>query len=159
PLFFKRCLVVHVDLSLLVWFYAFIAALAALRAPRSGVKAARIWVPLVVAGVLAMLAGGLVPGAGPVPGSCIPVMDHPLFLGGLGMIFAGFVGAMLGNLLASPGGEAGGLPQDAAQGVLAAAVAVVLAAATWISARAGMPGGLDAWTHHEFSAWGAGHVL
>src|SRR5512145_532688 len=30
PLFFKRCLVVHVDLALVVWFYAFIAALNAL---------------------------------------------------------------------------------------------------------------------------------
>src|SRR5688572_16192820 len=29
PLFFKRCLVVHVDLALVVWFYAFLAALLA----------------------------------------------------------------------------------------------------------------------------------
>jgi hypothetical protein len=35
PLFFKRCLVVHVDLSLLVWFYAFLAGLVALTSRRS----------------------------------------------------------------------------------------------------------------------------
>ena len=29
PLFFKRCLVVHVDLALVVWFYAFLAGLLA----------------------------------------------------------------------------------------------------------------------------------
>ena len=35
PLLFKRCLVVHVDLALVVWFYAFLAALLAL-GTRSG---------------------------------------------------------------------------------------------------------------------------
>jgi hypothetical protein len=35
PLFFKRCLVVHVDLALVVWFYAFLAALNALRVGRA----------------------------------------------------------------------------------------------------------------------------
>jgi hypothetical protein len=35
PLFFKRCLVVHVDLALVVWFYAFLAGLNAIRAGRS----------------------------------------------------------------------------------------------------------------------------
>jgi hypothetical protein len=55
--------------------------------------------------------------------------------------------------------RAGGLPEDAAVGLQAAAVAVVLAAATWISARTGLPEGLDAWTFFEVSGWGAGHVL
>ena len=35
PAFFRRCLVVHVDLSLLVWIYAFAAALSFLL-PKAG---------------------------------------------------------------------------------------------------------------------------
>ena len=31
PMFFKRCLVVHVNLALVVWFYAFLCGLAGLR--------------------------------------------------------------------------------------------------------------------------------
>ena len=30
PLFFKRCLVLHVDLALIVWFFSFAAALYSL---------------------------------------------------------------------------------------------------------------------------------
>jgi hypothetical protein len=51
------------------------------------------------------------------------------------------------------------LPADAATGLQAAALAFVLAGATWVATRASMPAGLDAWTRFEFSAWGAGHVL
>lgn len=55
--------------------------------------------------------------------------------------------------------RAGGLPADAATGLLCAGVALFLAAATWVAARTGLPEGLEAWTRAEFSGWGAGHVL
>lgn len=159
PMFFRRCLVVHVDLALLVWFYAFLATLAVLRAPSRAMAADHAGLGLAVAGVAAMLAGAVVPGALPVLANYIPVIDHWLFLGGLATFFSGLLVVLVRRLLVAAPASAGGLPGDAAQGVQAACVAVVLAATTWISAQAGLPAGLDPWTHHEFSAWGAGHVL
>lgn len=157
PLFFKRCLVVHVDLALVVWFYAFIGGLLAAGVRQSGGVVGWAGPGLALAGVLAMLAGGFVPGAQPVLANYVPVIDHPLFLTGLGLLFAGLMGGML-TLLMRPT-EGGVVPPAPIVGLRAAAVAIVLAGATWVSATAGLPGGLDAWTRHEFSVWGAGHVL
>lgn len=159
PLFFKRCLVVHVDLSLFVWFYGFLAAIAALQAPRANARIGRAGLWMSVGGVFSMLAGAVIPGAEPVLANYVPVIDHPVFLIGLGLFFGGVLTVLLSNLLAPRGKTVGGLPDDAAQGVQAAAVAVVLAAATWLTALAGLPRGLDPWTFYEFTAWGGGHVL
>ncbi|MBE2216152.1 MAG: hypothetical protein IAE82_19920 [Opitutaceae bacterium] len=157
PLFFKRCLVVHVDLALVVWFYAFIAGLLAAAVRQPGGLIGWAGPGLAGVGVLAMLAGGLVRGAQPVLANYVPVIDHPVFLTGLGLLFAGLVGGMLSLLLRPT--CAGIVPGATMVGLRAAAVAVVLAGATWVSAMAGLPRGLDPWTHYEFSAWGPGHVL
>jgi len=159
PLFFKRCLVVHVDLALVVWFYAFLAGLLALRTPAGPAPVRTVGFALAVGGVAAMLAGGLVRGAQPILANYVPVIDTPLF--GLGLA-AFFVGTLLHvvHVLATPPGPGGlALPPDAALGLRAAAVIVVIAAATWVSARAGLPDGLDGYTRAEFLAWGPGHVL
>jgi hypothetical protein len=159
PLFFKRCLVVHVDLALVVWFYAFLAALNTLRTGAAPGAVGRAGFILSVAGVGAMLAGALVRGAQPVLANYVPVIDHPLFLGGLGAFFTGTLVALLETLGRPSRPRLGGLPADSATGLQAAAVAFVLAAATWLATRAALPEGLDSWTRFEFSAWGAGHVL
>ena len=157
PLFFKRCLVVHVDLALVVWFYAFMAALLAVdRATSRGA-----WIPLALSagGVLAMLAGALARGAQPILANYIPVIDQPVYRLGLAAFSAGvlltFVRALATPARCSPSA----LPADADTGLRAAAVLVMAAAATWVSARAGLPDGLDGHTRAEFLAWGPGHVL
>lgn len=159
PLFFKRCLVVHVDLALVVWFYAFLGGLLAMAAPAQPARVRTVAYLLGVGGVLAMLAGALVRGAQPILANYVPVIAHPLFSAGLA---AFFVGALLYfvHALAAPVPEArGALPPDATLGLKAAAVIIVIAAATWVSAQAGLPAGLDVATRAEFLAWGPGHVL
>ena len=157
PLFFKRCLVVHVDLALVVWFYAFTAGLLAAGVRQPGGVAGWCGPCLAAGGVLAMLAGGLVRGAQPVLANYVPVIDHPIFLGGLAVFFVGLLVSVVPMLWRA---DAGGLVPPAAMVALrSAGIALVLAATTWLASVAGLPGGLDAWTRYEFSAWGAGHVL
>ncbi len=160
PLFFKRCLVVHVNLALLVWFYAFLAALGALRVPSpKNSPAPQIAPALAMAGVVTMVAGAFAPGAQPVLANYIPVIDHPVFLAGLAIFFTGVVMDFFRNLTTPAATNNGILPEDARRGVAAAGIAIILAAATYISSRAATPPGLDAKTFFELSAWGAGHVL
>jgi hypothetical protein len=111
-----------------------------------------------------MLGGALMRGAQPVLANYVPVIDHPLFLGGLAAFFIGTLVFLLealgrGTSASSAARVHGGLPADAATGLQAAALAFVLATATWVATRASLPPGLDPWTKFEFSAWGAGHVL
>lgn len=159
PLFFKRCLVVHVDLALVVWFYAFLAALLAFgtRAQVGRMQIASY--ALSVGGVIAMLGGAVMRGAQPVLANYVPVIDHPLFGAGLAAFFAGTLIHLVGSLGAPISRGAAALPTDVFIGLQAAAVAVAIAAATWVSARAGLPSGVDAYTRTEFLAWGPGHVL
>ncbi|BET66814.1 hypothetical protein ASA1KI_17320 [Opitutales bacterium ASA1] len=157
PGFFKRCLVVHVDLALVVWFYAFVGGLLAAGVRQPGGWTGWAGPTTAAAGVCAMLGGALVRGAEPVLANYVPVIDHPLFLAGLGLFFMGLLVSLVA-MLARPASSAL-VPATALVALRGAAVAIVLAAATWIAATAGMPPGLDAWTRYEFSAWGAGHVL
>lgn len=159
PLFFKRCLVVHVDLALVVWFYAMLAALAAVRATRLRDPAAQASLWLSVVGVIVMLAGAAVRGAEPILANYIPVIDHPLFLTGLGLFFGGVLSFVLRALWASDDAAADALPQDAATGIQAATVAMAAAAATWVSTQAALPVGLDRLTHFELAHWAPGHLL
>ncbi len=160
PLFFKRCLVVHVDLALLVWFYAFLATLGALRTPTRKKCPVPLATPLLAAaGVVAMIAGAFAPGAQPVLANYIPVIDHPIFLTGLAVFFGAVVLFFIRILLAPSPGNVSLLPDDARNGVAAAGMAVILAAATYVASRAAMPAGLEAHAFFELSTWGAGHVL
>lgn len=159
PLFFKRCLVVHVDLALVVWFYAFMAGLLALRSGNRASRVATAAFAVAVGGVGAMLAGGLVRGAQPVLANYVPVIDHPLFGAGLAAFFGGTLVYFVHALAAPATRGRPEMPADATFGLQAAAVLVVIAAATWVSARAGLPDGLDVYTRAEFLAWGPGHVL
>lgn len=159
PLFFKRCLVVHVDLSLSVWFYGFIASLLALRFRQGNGVFGKLAFGISVLGVLGMIAGGLAKGAEPVLSNYIPVIDHPLFLGGLAAFFVGVLMCFAMELSRSSSGEKGPMPPAARIGLQASALLVTLAAVTWVSAVSGMPKGVDTTTYYEFTIWGAGHVL
>lgn len=156
PLFYKRCLVVHVVLALVVWFYAFVAGLTALAAKR---KPTTLTTMMATAGMGLIVIGAFMPAAEPILANYLPVIDHPVFLTGMALFFAATL-IELGRFAGCTVGQAGSeLPQTAILGLRAAAVAVCIAAATWVAARAGLPETADRWMLFEFSAWGAGHVL
>jgi len=159
PLFFKRCLVAHVDLSLLVWFYAFIAALLSLSSKRGYGRIGHWTFVLSAAGAFVMLGGALARGARPIMSNYIPVIDHPVFLGGLGMFFAGVIGLFVTALASKPTERSSAVPEVTRIGLKASALCVVLALVTWSSAPAGLPPAMDRASFFEFSFWGAGHAL
>lgn len=159
PLFFKRCLVVHVNLALTVWFYAFLCGLVGL----SCASRKKSWdaIPLAGAlfGVMMMLGGALVPGAEPVLANYIPVIDHRLFLTGI-QVFGFSVVSYLGITLFRPTCRWGGcLPVDAMLGLRVAAGGVLLAGITWLASRGMVSETMERWVYFEISTWGAGHVL
>jgi hypothetical protein len=165
PAFFKRCLVVHVDLALVVWFYAFLAALFYLvPGPVEGRGPARL-APLVAgAGVLLLLAGALVPGAEPVLSNYVPAIDHPVYFAGLAAIFVGLVMAFLDPRVL-PGREAERarvaleLPAAARVALRTGALVVLIGVVTLAAAALATPGTLPAHPRMERLFWGGGHVL
>ena len=159
PLFFKRALVVHVDLAIVVWFQAGTLAFLALAVgPRlhRGVTAAAL--ALAAAGIVGLHVGAVMPGAQPVLSNYVPVIDHPIFFGGLIAWFAGS-GLFFALALATPSRtDAKALSADVVIALRASAVANLLAVVTFLGAWQTTPDSVPG-VFYELLFWGGGHVL
>ncbi|MFW5921543.1 MAG: hypothetical protein ACOCUS_06860 [Polyangiales bacterium] len=163
PLFFKRCLVVHVDLALIVWFYAFFVALYLTVPTRSRpARPGRAASAVGAAGVVAMLAAAGVPAAEPVLANYVPVVDAVPFVAGLVAFAFGVLLAVLGRrLLPSDERQEGFFPTPPAArvGLRAGGIVLVLAALTFAASVLVTSRGLPPEQYYELVAWGGGHVL
>ena len=158
--FFHIALVLHVDLSVLVWFVAMAGLLWSLygRPHASGLGWLALWVT--GGGTLAIaLAPFLNPGE-PVMANYIPVLESPLFLSGLVVFGLGATLLVLRSLLTTPrigqqldGQGALGFGLNAAG--VATAVALLCFAWSWIV----LPTSLHGKAYYEILFWGGGHAL
>lgn len=158
--FFRVALVVHVDLSVLVWFVAIAGVLwslnAAPRAPRTG----RAALALAAAGTAAMALAPFAGAGEPIMANYIPVLTSRLFLAGL-LAFGAGAGLLLWRTLAhaprlgfdfdGPGALRFGL------GAAAVAGAVALLAFAW--SWAVVPARLAGKAYYEILFWDGGHAL
>ncbi|WP_404425301.1 hypothetical protein [Nibricoccus sp. IMCC34717] len=158
PLFFKRCLVVHVNLALVVWFYSVVSALAAAGPVRGGRTLSRTCAWAAFAGVAIFALAACERGGVPILSNYVPVIQTPVFLVGLGLFFAAVLVHSLGVLIsAAPRSLC--LPGETTTGVTAACLLLVVAFTAWLLTQVSLPTGLLAHTYFEFSFWGPGHVL
>lgn len=159
PLFFKRALVVHVDLSIVVWFQAgTLAFLGLAMGPRLHRGVTAFSLALAAAGVIGLLVGALMPGAMPVLSNYVPVIDHPMFFTGLICWFAG-AGIFFALALVTPARtDAKALTPGTVIALRASAAANLLAMVTFIGAWRTTPDAVPS-VFYELVFWGGGHVL
>lgn len=155
PGLFRRCLVVHVDLSLVVWFHAFMGLLAALWLPGRAGRTAPI---AAAAGVAAICGAGLLSTAAPVLSNYVPAIDSPLFLAGLAL-FGLALGLHLGRHVLARGPAAMEVPAAARTGLRTAGLAYLLALSSFAISALLLPAGLAPAERYELLFWGGGHVL
>lgn len=90
PGFFRRSLVVHVDLGVSVWFTAFpVVLFHLLNRDKRPPLFAPIALSLSTAGVFLMMLSGFAPSGEPHLSNYIPIISHPLFVLGLILYFVG----------------------------------------------------------------------
>ncbi len=171
PLFFKRCLVLHVDLALIVWFYAFAAGLySLLPGDRSSQTAYRLGFGMACAGVLAMIAGTMIPRTAPVLANYVPVIDNPVYVAGVATFFGGLLLCFVNERLFvrvldvpehAPASvwEPFRVTPDVAVALKTAALAYGVAVTTFMVSWAATPRALEAKSYYELVFWGGGHVL
>ncbi len=158
--FFRVSLVVHVDLSVLVWFSAIAGMLWSLNTAARGAVWSWVALGLCAAGSLLMSLAAFVSPGTPIMANYIPVLDSPLFHAGLAVFGAGAALQVLRSLWAAerigpaPGGE-GALRFGLNASVVAAAVALLAMAAS----LALVPTVLDGKAYYEILFWGVGHAL
>jgi len=158
--FFHTALVVHVDLSVLVWFIAFGGLLWSLNSTARWLRLGWAALGLATLGTAMFMAAPFVPDPQPLMSNYIPVLRQPLFLAGLVVFAAGTGLLVLRAMVAIPlvGRYATGA------GVLrfglnTAAVATMLALIAFAWSYALLPVLSDARAYYELLFWGGGHVL
>ncbi len=158
--FFHVALVVHVDLSVLVWFLAFAGTLWTLNSTPHAMGLGWGALALALAGAALMALAPFAGSGRPVMSNYIPVLDEPVFLAGLVAFGAGVALAVARGMLAVPpvgvrldGGAA--LRFGLNTSLVSAGVALI--AFAWSLARA--PHGLDPRDYYGLAFWGGGHVL
>jgi hypothetical protein len=156
--FFHAALVAHVDLSVLVWFFAFAGVLWSLNsAPR---LLAAGWVALALVGLGSlMIAAAPFAGGTPIMANYVPVIDSLLFRDGLVVLAAGIVLLVVRGMTAP---ARVGLRLDRAGalrfGFTSANVITAFALLALLWSYVAVPAALPPKTYYELLFWGAGHV-
>ena len=157
--FFRVALVVHVDLSVLVWFVAFGGVFWSLASGTRVPTLGRAGLALCAAGTAALCVSPFVERARPVMANYVPVLDGPVFLGGLIALSAGvalvIARAVLGASTHARIDGAGALRL----GLVAAAFATGVALFAFLWSWLALPAAVDPRTYYEVLFWGGGHVL
>ncbi len=154
--FFRVALVVHVDLSVLIWFLAFAGVLWSLAArPLAGLSWGAF--AMAAAGCALVAASPFLGALEPLLNNYVPVLDHPLFVGGLGLFALGILLHLLGYL----SGARARLRWDDPLGVgtLTAAIAALVAALSLVWTWLGLSPTWEGKAFYEYLFWGPGHVL
>jgi cytochrome c oxidase subunit I len=158
--FFRVALVVHVDLSVLVWFVALAGMLWSVNGSERGVVVAWIALGLCAAGAAIMSVAPFFGTGEAIMANYIPVLDDPRFLAGLLVFATGVVLLVLRGLVTAPRlgvtfDGSGALNFGLNASVIATAVALL--AFGWSFAL--VPQGLTGKAYYELLFWGGGHAL
>lgn len=162
---FHKSLVVHVDLSVLVWFLSMAGMIWSLEAAKS-----RAWLrfPYIEKTALGCMAAGMVflavsplHGAGEaMMSNYIPVIANPVFFVGLALILTGLLLQVANYLLHAPRFErAQGVEVAVSLGAYAGAWMVLLAALCLIGSVMLMPEIITGEQYYDMLFWAGGHVL
>jgi hypothetical protein len=158
--FFRLALVVHVDLSVLVWLVAMAGMLWSLNARSMALPLARSAIALCALGTIGMLVAPFAGSTEALMANYIPVLDGRVFIAALVLFGLGSTLLVVHALIAAPRpGQApaaiGALQFGSNASAVAMAVALIAFAWSW----AVMPPSLEGKAYYEVLFWGGGHAL
>ena len=158
--FFRVALVVHVDLSVLIWLLSMAGVLWALSTDRDLPVWDRISFALAVGGTAIVIISPFVGAADPLMNNYVPVLRHPVFYTGLGLFTVGVLSHLLRSAMTFSGLKTHLDGAAALQvGTKLAAITAFVAIGAFTASFGGMPQNMEGQAYFEFLFWGGGHVL
>jgi len=158
--FFHSALVVHVDLSVLLWFMAFAGVLWSLNSSPQFIRLG--WLALILAwvGAVAIVLSPFVDVGKPLMSNYVPVIQSTFFFTGLIIFTAGVAVLVLRSLVAVPsfehwrGGEG-----SIRVGFYSASITTLFALVAFVWSYVLIPDSYDSTQYYDLVFWGGGHVL
>ncbi|ACZ48933.1 hypothetical protein ACIS_00263 [Anaplasma centrale str. Israel] len=150
---FGLSLVLHVDLSVIVWLCSMSSALISMTVHRKLRYLGHSWAVSAV-GAAFMVLSALLKGATPVKSNYVPVIDHWFFFLGLGIFCCG---VLLNTLPSVTKGQCTDLPMLV--GIHGMSTMMTAAAFCFMTAYSATDRGLESLVFYERVFWGAGHLL
>ncbi len=158
--FFRVALVVHVDLSVLIWLLSIAGMMWSLSSARDLPLWDKVSFWLAAGGTVVVIVSPFAGAANPLMNNYVPVLQHPVFYTGL-VLFTGGIGSHL--LRSAITRKSLGPSLDGASalqtGITLSAIVTGTAIAAFIASFAGMPAEMNGQVYFEFLFWGGGHVL
>lgn len=158
--FFRVALVVHVDLSVLIWLLSIAGVLWALSTDRDMPVWDKLSFWLAAGGTVIVVVSPFVGASDPLMNNYVPVLRHPVFYTGLGLFTAGVLSHLVRSAMTFTGLktslDGAGVLQV---GTKLAAITAAVAIAAFLASMMGMPANMEGQAYFEFLFWGGGHVL
>ena len=158
--FFRIALVVHVTLSVLIWLLAISAATWSLSTNVDKPLWDRLSFSLSALGTAIIIICPFVGAADPLMNNYVPILQHPLFYGGLVLFTAGILSHLVRAIVSRTrirekltGTTA--LQAGISLSTLLTGLAIIAVFASW----RGLPAEMDGRIYFEFLFWGGGHIV
>ncbi len=156
--FFHVALVVHVDLSVLIWFLSMAAVFWSVSNPASGGKWDQFAWYVSVTGTLLLVICPFFGVGSPILNNYVPVLQHPVFYLALILFCAGILLALTTRLRTPPVSllaSGGGL----SWGIYLSVFPVVFAFVAMLASFRMLPADYQGEAYFELLFWGGGHTL
>jgi len=158
--FFHSALVVHVDMTVLVWFLGFAGVLWSLNSSQSCIRCGWFALALSVLGTAVMTVAPFFGAAEPLMNNYVPVLQHPLFLFGLGLFGLGFTVLVIKGLFFSHSVGSTISGEGALRfGLYTALIAAFVSIGVLIISYSDIPMFATGAYYYELLFWDAGHTL
>ena len=158
--FFHVALVVHVTLSVLIWLLAMSALSWTLSTSTERPLWDRLSFALAALGTAVIILCPFAGAGKPLMSNYVPMLQHPLFYGGLTLFVLGILSHLARALLSRQklGDQLTGttaLQSGISVSALLSGIAIVAVFASWLA----LPDTIDGQIYFEFLFWGGGHVI
>lgn len=158
--FFHTALVVHVDLSVLLWFLAFAGVLWSLNSSSGLLGIGWLALMLAAIGAAMIVLSPFVETGVPVMSNYVPVIHSTFFMMGLIVFAVGLALLVVRSLIALPAADLWrGAEGSIRFGFFAAAISTLFALAAFGWSYMMIPGSYDTTQYYDLLFWGGGHVL
>ena len=158
--FFHSALVVHVDLSVLLWFMAFAGVLWSLNSTPRFIGIGWLALVLATVGAAIIVLSPFIAVGKPLMSNYVPVIQSTFFFTGLIVFAIGVAILVLRSLIAAPPAELWLAGEGSIRiGFYAAAISTLFALIAFGWSYSIVPDVFESTQYYDFLFWGGGHVL